>query len=619
MLKKLCLNRGDIPLEERTTGDKADIPKDWISKNSGKSSVASTIEKNRYVEGFKTSEDALSAPPKKSLQDSFKLPPAQIRRLKSNAIRKEDIQELKTVVTQNSGSWSNDWRLAFLELKQHYKADSTATRKPLLITYKLPRNALVYRQVRAHDIPRPETWSSFTFTAHVKGLAQSKVSRLMHRHLYRNQTTHTDAVQTAIMQLFEDKSSRPYLSTEAFNIALSFCYKHSNISNARKLFNMMDDTHVTISAETFNIMLRGAAVRKDLHTFTYLLRVMTRRGVSPNGDTWIAFLMVIKDKHTKLFVTRYMREAGMLKDAAMLQPVVDKIVYIELSSHLAHDQDLDSFVLLMDSRYGPDWLSVKTANQMCYILGENGLISQAVKVLGFMVDRGCQPDNITLHIFLGYCRRLRQPQRAIEFLQLFKSQYNVSVTEVEYDSLFMLAYRSKLVNCCRVIWRVACLEAAVTYRMQELVLRSLLCNTPEHPRTTTQQFIKTAGKVVVGIDIHFGTSSEESDPRWQTMQLLSQFSATGEDRERSLSLAKRMISRDLHATRHYKLAGNFNDLLAEALTLDRGWHNEEKEEKQQKPVMWKIRHAVHVGIQPHAKPVPRQSRVKPKLLRFLPT
>ncbi|MCJ1382091.1 hypothetical protein MMC17_005203 [Xylographa soralifera] len=534
--------------------------------------------------------------------------PARIRRLKTNATKKEDIQELKTLVTKHTGSWSYDWRPAFLELKQHYEAGGTTITKPLLVTYNLPRGASRYYQVRAQDIPRPAIWSNFTFAAHVKKLAQSKVSRLMHRHLYRKQITHTDAVHAIIMLLFKDASLRPYVSTEAFNIALSFCYKNSNISSARKLFNIMDDIHVTISAETFNIMLRGAAARKDLHNFTYLLRVMTGRGVSPDGDTWIAFLMVIKDKRVKLLITRYMRESGMLKDAAMLQPVVGQIIDIEFASHLADDQDVESFVLLMDSRYGPNWLSTHAGNQMCYIFGENGLVSQAIEVLGLMVDRGCQPDNVTLHIFLGHCRRLRQPQRAIELLQLFKLQYNVSPNQDEYDSMFMLAWRSKLMNCCRVIWRVACLEAAVSYRMQELVLRSLLCNTPEHPRTTTQRFIKTAAKVIIGIDIHSSTSSEELDPRWKTMQLLSQFSSTGEDRERSLRLAKQIIARDLDATRHYKLSGNLTDLFAEALALDRSW---EDEAIVQRPIMWKIQHALDVVIHLHAKTASRHTLSRP--------
>ena len=610
-LKKLS---STSPPEERTTNDQTDIPIDWISKSHEKSLVANTVNKKRQVEGFKTLEEALSGSAGKSLQDSFELQPAQIRRIKTNAARKEDIQENKNVVTKYTGSWSYDWRLAFLELKQNHETDGTTTAKPLFVTYKLPRHDSRNYQVRAQDIPRPKIWSSFTFTAHVKELAQSKLSRSMQRHLYRKQTTHTDAVHTAVMLLFEDGALRPYVSTEAFNIALFFCYKNSIISSARKLFNIMDDTHVTISAETFNIMLRGAAARKDLHNFTYLLKVMIRRGVSPDVNTWIAFVMVIKDKRTKLLVTRYMREAGILKDAAVLQSVVDQIIDIELSSHLAGDQDLESFVLLMDSRYGPDWLSVHTGNKMCYIFGENGLVSQAVEVLGLIVGRGCLPDNVTLHIFIGYCRRLRQPHRAIEFLQLFKSQYNVSPNQDEYDSLFMLAWRSKLVNCCRVIWRVACLEAAVSYRMQELVLRSLLRNTPEHPRTTTQRFLRTAGKVVVGIDIRLSASSEESDPRWKTMQLLSQFSPTGKDRERSRSLAKRIMARDLDATRHYKLAGNFTDLFAEALALDRSWHHEEIEEK---PMMWKIEHALYVGIHLHTKPASRRRRYKPKAHRIV--
>ncbi|MCJ1287846.1 hypothetical protein MMC26_007198 [Xylographa opegraphella] len=598
-----------IPLQESTTGDKSDIS---VSKTYGTLPVASVVEKERHVGGFKTLEEALSAPRGKSFHNSFMLQPSNIRKIESNTNRKEAIQEFRTAITKYTGSWSYDWRLAFLELKQHYETHGTTITKPPLVIYNISTDPSKNCPIRAQDIPRPKIWSSSTFTVHVKKLAQSKVSRLMHRHLYRKQTTHTDAVHTAIMLLFEDESLRPYMTTEAFNIALSFCYKNSNISSARKLFNIMDDTQVIISTETFNVMLRGAATRNDLHSFTYLLKVMTRRGVSPNGHTWVVFLKAIKDRRAQLLVVRFMREAGMLKDAAMLRSVVRQIVEVELSDHLAGGKDLESFVSLMDSRYGTDWISIRSGNQMCYILGKNGLGSQAVIVLRVMVDRGCQPNNVTLHILLGYCRSLRQPQRAIELLRLFKSQYNVSPGQGEYDGLFMLAWRSKLINCCRVTWRVACLEAAVSYRMQKLVLHSLVRNTPEHPRTATERLFKTAGKVIVGIDIRSSPNSEKSDPGWRIKELLSQYSFTGEDRERSLSLAKQMIARDLGAMRRYKLAGNFIDLFAEALVLDRSWHNQDI---LQKPTTWKIQHAIHVGIDLHTKPASRPKRFRHKRFR----
>jgi len=418
------------------------------------------------------------------------------------------------------------------------------------------------------------------------------------------------------MLLFEDECLRPYVTTEAYNMALSFCYENSNISSARKLFNIMNDNQVSISAETFNIMLRGAAARNDLHNFTYLLRVMTRMGLFPNEDTWIAFLMVVEEKRAKLLIIRYMRESGLLDNAAMIRSVVQQIIDIELASHLAGDQNLESFISLMDSRYGPNWLSVSTGNQMCHFLVENGLVSQAVEVLGLMADRGCRPDNVTLHIFLGHCRRQRQAQRAIEFLQVFKSQYNVSPKQDEYDILFMLVWWAKRINCCKVIWQVACLEAAVSYRMQERVLESLLRNTPEHPRTATERFIKAAGKIIVGIGIDLSTSPEESDPRWETMQLVSQFASPGDDRTRSLQLAKSLLARDLDAARHYKLDGNFIDLLVDAAALDRSWH---EEAKGQESTLWKVQHAVRVGVSFHAKP-PSRGTPKRKLFHkyYLP-
>ncbi|MCJ1398705.1 hypothetical protein MMC11_001906 [Xylographa trunciseda] len=599
-------------LGERTTVDEVDIPIDWTFVTHGKPSESSTIETDRHVQGFTTLEEVLSAPTIKSLQDSFKLQPAKVRRMKTDAARKENIQKLKTPITKYTGSWSYDWRVALLELKQHYEADGSAIGSPQLMTYHSTEKVSRYSQLRAQDIPHPKVWSSSTFAAHVNDLAQSKVSRLMHRHVYSAQNTHRDAVHTTIMLLFEDESLKPYVTSEAFNTALSFYYKTSNIASARKLFNLMNETHISISAETFNIMLRGAAVRKDLHNFTYLLRVMTRREVLPNADTWIAFLMVVNDKRAKLLITRYMREAGLLESSAMLRAVVGQIIDIELASHLAGDQDLESFISLMDSRYGPNWLSVSTANQICHILGENGLVSQAVQGLGVMADRGCRPDNVTLHIFLGHCRRLRQLQRAIEFLQIFKSQYDVPPKQNEYDSLFMLAWQSKLINCCKVIWQVACLEAAVSYRMQELVLRSLLRNTPEHPRTTTERFIKAAGKVIVGIDIDLSTNSEESDPRWKALQVLSQFSSPGDDRKRSLRLAKDLLARDLGAIRHYRFVGTFTALLVEASALDRRWH---KEERSQESTLWKVQHAVQVGVSFHAKPTSHHRPVRRNLFR----
>ncbi|MCJ1387989.1 hypothetical protein MMC18_000833 [Xylographa bjoerkii] len=600
------------PSKEISTGDEADRLIDWVPQRHVKPSEESKIRINGYAEGFKTLEEALSAPTRKSLQDSFELQPAKIRRMRADASRKGGIQQRKNLVTKYTGSWSYDWRLAFSELEQHYQHDGLTIAKPQLVTYHLPGNPPRYSQLRAQDIPRPKVWSNITFAAHVKDLAQSKVSRLMHRHVYRNQTTHIDAVHTAIMLLFEDESLRPYADTEAFNTALSFCCKNSNISSVRKLFNLMDETHVPISTETFNIMLRGAAASKDLHNFTYLIRVMTRKGVPPDGNTWIAFLVAVEDKGVKLLITRYMKEAGILENASTLRPVVGQIIDIELANYLASGQDLKAFILLMDSTYGLNWLSVSTGNQMCHILGVNGLVSQAFEVLGVMADRGCRPDNVTLHIFLGHCRRLRHPQRAIEVLQVFESQYNVFPKQSEYDSLFMLAWQSKRMNCCRIIWRVACLEAAVSYRMQELVLRSLLRNTPHHPQTTTQRFIKAAGKVIVGIDIDLSTVSGDSDPRWKTMQLLSQFSAQGDGRERSLNLAKHILARDLDATRHYNLVGNFTNLFAEALALDRSWG---EEKKGQESTLWKVQHALGVGISLHAKPTSRRVLSQRKLFR----
>ncbi|MCJ1471414.1 hypothetical protein MMC13_000053 [Lambiella insularis] len=551
------------------------------------------------VMGLKSLREALKAPTHESLRESFNLSPLTIRRLKSDGKKQEKLRDYKKVnlhrlsMQRHTGSWSYDWRLAFFELKQHYKDDESSISEADLIRQCLHRPISRYYQVRAQDIPRPSVWTTFTFLGYVQDLANSEVTRLMHRHIYKNNTTHEVAVHDMIMSIFADESLEPFMTPQAFHIAFRFFFRHNSTSSVRVLFGLMNSLQIPISTTTFNIMLRGAASRKDLHNFTFLLRVMVGRGLSPNVDTWVSFLAVLNLKIAKLLTVRYIKELGLLQRPAVLKAVVNQIIDIKITNHISSEQDLVAFTTLMDAWYGIDWLSVSAGNHICHILGENGLVSQAVEVLGLMADRGCKPNNVTLHIFLGHCRRLRQPGRAIEVLRLFQSQYGLFPKQDEFDSLFMLAWRNKRVNLCRVIWRVACLQAAVSYRMQELVLRSLLRNTPKEPRTITDLFMKSAGKIIVGIDIGASQLAEK------LIEKLSCWAEPGEQRKKSTQLAKSVLARDLDATRHYTLVGDFTELLTQALALDASWDTKEAINTS---TLWKIQHAVPMEIKVHPTP-----------------
>ena len=542
------------------------------------------------------------------LQKGFELEPAKARRVQSASRKLQNHKERKVArngLMKDKGLWSYDWRLALKELLRHQRsAASERPQKAAVQTYLLGK-ATKYFQVRADAILVPVVWSKSAFAAYVRDVAESKVTRLMQRLLYGEETTHNLVVQQILMRIFQDPSLRPHITVISLEPAFQFFYRHNLIPNARYLYNLMEELQLDITPELFNLMLGGAASQKDLHNFTYILRVMIQKGVEPNLGTWIALLRALRSGTARLRVVEIMRRVGLLDHPESIRGTVNQIIDIELARHVSSAKELSDLISRLDSNYGPSWLSISAGNKICHALGEAGFLSQSVEALQLMSERGCKPNNVTLHIFIGHCRRLRQPEHPLKILQLFRFAYRVQPKQAEYDALFMLAWTSRYLNVCRVVWRVACLEAAVSYRMQELVLRSLLRNTPEFPQTVTEHWIKLAGKVIVGIDLDFQKTTADTSRKdtagEQIMEKLLIWAPNGDERNSSKELASIVLNRDLEAIKHYRLTSDFLDLLANALKVDQEWISEDV--IKEKSADWILRHSTSVPYQ-RRRPLP---------------
>ena len=516
-----------------------------------------------------------------------KLEPVRIQRVRTKAQGGDEIENNGAQFDQN-GTWSYDWQLPLLLLKQYYRHDSSDEPDP---QSRLRPKSPNYHDLRARDIPQPAIWSSSIFVNHIKDLMQSSVSRVMHRYLYPDGNDHANAVHIALMLLFEDPSMRVYLTPRAFNIAMMFLYKHGQIASVRRLFNLMDELRLKPTVETFNIMLRGAASQKDLHNFTMLLRVMIRRGVSPNSDTWVTFLVAVVNDQARVVIFRSMKAAGVLNNSTALRAAVGQLLHIEVADYIASGQTFAIFMEHMTDRYGKNWLSLTAGNTLCHLLGENGLVSEAFEALEVMSNNICKPDNVTLHIFIGHCMRLRRPVMALKVLLMFHNKYGVYPTQDVYDMLFMLAWRSQRMNCCKVIWQVACVEGRVSWRMQQLVLRSLLRNRPNVPTSNLQNWLETAGNVIVGVDLGATIKCEKLNPGLEVLRALSSWVDFGKRRQTLRGIAGRIVKRDLNASRRFVLDGTFLELLSKALEMDSQW---ELEGKRRAALLWKIENSVEI-------------------------
>lgn len=500
------------------------------------------------------------------------------------------------------GSWSYDWRVPLGLLLQHYQPGKQKSQLVRGIMSKQQRteDKNGYSEVHADLIPRPDIWSPSVFLCYVEDLTSSSVSRTMHHHIYGAHESHVAAIARILEDLFNDSSLTEILTVRAFDTACSFLVKHSLIPTTRVLFSRMDELGLSFNAGAFNGLLRGAASRKDLHNFTFFLHAMIRRGVKPNGETWIALLMAIQTRAVKLLIVGIMKERGILDRTTVLIGAVNQIIEDELVAHLESGQEIAAFLDLMDRDHGSEWLSVSAANRMLEELGGRGLLLQCVDVLSFMEQRGIKPNTVTLNTLLGHCSRQRDLDGAIRVLRIFDSLFAIYPGKNHFHQLFILAWKKQLLNCCRVLWRYACMAAAVSFRPQELVVNSLAGSMSSQQKSMAEVWRCTVGKCIVGVG--HGDGSPDSALRLNSVRELVTMAETASPASAHpgfAALARQVVTEDLEAANHYRPKCLLADKLEDALAMDRRWFREGT--WKESSTMWKVENGIDV-------PVKRKSR-----------
>ena len=443
------------------------------------------------------------------------------------------------------------------------------------------------RQVRVDDIPRPEVWTTLSFADYVADLVHSTVSRSMQRHLYKDENPHVLMVRQRLLELFKNPEYDDIISVRAFNNALNFFYKHSMISTMRTLFIRIDLLRLRMLPETFNIMLRSAAAQKDLHHYTALLKLMIQRGHKPNASSWVALMMAVPSRAVQLRIESRMRELGLLRSPEAVTGITTLILPGELVGHLKSGQDMITFIGRVDRIYGQDWMSPMSLNRVLDVIGERGSFSQALDTIKLFRERGIRPNTISLKTLLSHCYLQGNLDEAVRLMQYIPLQFRVPFDEFTYHQLFLLAWKSRRYNVCRTVWRHACMAAAVSYKMQELMLRSLVRNTPSQPKTKGEMWNLSAAKVIAGVAIQPGTVAK-----------LIGWSETGQQREKNLALAKEVLAKDLAAVLLHRPARSLMRDLTEAHALDRDWvHNQLWKGTS---TIWKLEHAVNIALKPRS-------------------
>ncbi|KAI9823244.1 MAG: hypothetical protein M1819_001373 [Sarea resinae] len=506
------------------------------------------------------------------------------------------------------------------------------------------------RQIRADRIPRPEKWTVVSFADYVERLARSEVSVSMHRHLYAEGETHKELVAKLLKDLLGDPQNKPYISIQAFNSALSFFVSHNMIAAARLLFVKMDLQQIGLTTETFNILIRGAAAAKDLHNFTFLLRLMIKRGIKPNGATWVAFLMAIETKEVKKHVIKSMYSKGLLQDISIVQDVMVQTIPDHFSTFLDSQQQQSGegesnsievrdknnhvleFVKQIDSVFHQSWLTVYSSNCLLNILGYRGLLSQCLSLIELMHKRNISPDVVSLNTLLAHCLHHHNANGAVELTRLLTSPpYNIVLDDTSYDLLFMLAWRLGFHNMSRVAWAYACVAGAVSNRMLRKVAASLALarssasdvrdegdkREEENDKGSTSEsdpasvsftqffaeaFPRDAGLIVAGATsptvptLKPKLTSTSISTRIRTTESNSSPTSFSATPSKYRPNHDPHVAADLAAVLTRRPTRPFTELLEEALKRDRQWRYHSKTWQLAKSAQWRRDNALDVGF-----------------------
>lgn len=496
-------------------------------------------------------------PPQKS--DSKKKENRRKSRAQKTSKHIED-KSYKNIQMRDKGWASYDWQTP-LELLSERSPERYAD-PPTVRTYNPWRHPKI-RQIRADRIPVPSVWSHYTFCLYIEELTRSSVDPLIQRQLYGKGGSHVAEVSRILWVTLKAPAAREFLSPKAFNLAIAFFLSKTAITQAVALFEYMEWLRMEVPAETMDIMLRSCALQKDLFTYTKILRKCTNRGIVPTASSWTALIQVVWSRDVQEVIIQCMRDRNMLENSSIKREVAKLTVREDIMEHLDKGLDPISFLDLMDARFGAGWLSVSAGNMILYGIGQRKPSAEAVSMLHVLMERGMNVNEATLNSLLEFCRRERDHLLAIRVLRLLHVEKGVRIDVKTLHLLFMQAWRSRLYNFARVIWRTACIRGLAAFNMRNLVKQNLLYHKShvpnDKPTSRANIWSKSAGEVIVGIK-----------PAHDLDNFLFLNPVTKATRSRS-NAREKLIADDLATAGRYRLVDDLSELLTNALKLDRMW------------------------------------------------
>lgn len=431
------------------------------------------------------------------------------------------------------------------------------------------------------------------FAEHVEELTRSRPSSKVIRG--KPGTHHRERVAAALVALFQNDANREYFSTAALNRALSFLFDNEILDDARAVFIRAE--HVA-TVDTFNMLLKSAAKRQDIRVFRGFLTSMSRMHIRPNPYTWLAFLDCLVSPNAKASLVNFMLQKGYLSDSGAMRTALHLTIQDTFLAHLQSGKSVDAFFNMIIDTYGANWFSPTLINQMLSVTVRLRDYDAMDRLLEICEQQGFALDSATVNSILPLFRS--DIQCALRYVFRCLDHPETQLDKKAWEMLFLIAFKGRNYNICRVLWRYACMHRQVTYKMKQSVLTSLARNVPRNKRDVIDTVWSTsAGNVIVGVD--FGQSVYPFDDAVldnvpdehldnPVAYLASGYKPGGDERAKQLSLASALVKRDIEIGPRYQASVPLSIMLEAAAVMDRGWKGIPR------PTQWVMQNSIHIPV-----------------------
>ncbi|KAL5357754.1 hypothetical protein BJX96DRAFT_163290 [Aspergillus floccosus] len=432
------------------------------------------------------------------------------------------------------------------------------------------------------------------FAEHVEELTRSQA--LAYKRINgRPQAPVQRRIAKALVKLFLDDANRDLLSTAALNRALAFLCEHDLLRFAKMVFLRAE--HVA-TVDTFNILLKSAAERQDVRFFRQYLLVMSRMNIRPDSYTWVAFLDCLVSPKAKANMVIYTLQKGYLNQTGAVRSALQLTIQDTFLTHLESGKSVDSFFNMAIDTYGTNWFPPSLINQMFSVTVRLRNFQAMDRLLEICKQQGFSLNSSTVNQIIVLFRS--DIFSALRYVWRCVDQPEKKLRKDAWERLFLIAFKGRHYNICRVLWRYACFNGAVSYKMKQSVLTSLTRNVARKKGKDVDNVWRTsAGKVIVGVDLHLASYPQKSallddvPPEFHenpVSYLASGYKVDGEDRQRQMRLATMLTQRDIEVGPWYRPSRPLGIMLEAAAVMDLEWKNTPR------PTQWLMQNAINVPV-----------------------